>query len=404
MIAPLQTWRWALSDDAAELRAAISPNAPVAVLTRLRDRWSPDQIAVVSELASARAKAARKFPDRAPTLAADREGVEMASSTAAGAHKAARFHAVLGPGTPILDACCGIGGDTMALARAGLAVTALDLDERRAWMGGHNASCPWIACDARSAPAGFRAVHIDPARRNRDGRTHTTEAFEPPLSDMLATIESVDAGAIKLHPGVRATDLPDGELEIISERGTLTQGVLWTGSAARAQRTATLLGPEGQSHTLSGPPDRPDDANPVDSFVHTMDPALERADLVGTLLRQVPLLLVHPGTGLLTGTGPVRSPWLTPYRVLHASTWNAKSVRARLRGLDAGVVTVKARGGVVDPDRVARQLRGDGAKELVVFILPIGERAHAIIAERTRYETPPDGTSQTGGVRAEPAG
>jgi hypothetical protein len=387
MIGSLQTWQWAASDESRPLREVITTTSAVSQLARLRKNWSPEQIAVITELAIARTKAFAKFPDQAACLFADRDGVEMASSARSAAHKAARFAAALGPGAKILDACCGIGGDTMALAHADLAVTAIDLDERRAWMAGTNAGCPHLAADIRMHATGDAAIHIDPARRSGGNRTRTPDDFEPPFDDIIRIARRAPMAAIKLNPGVHAEMLPPGELEIISERGTLTQAVLWTGNSAANERRATLLATDGTTHTIAGPPDRAFDSNPIQTWIHTMDPSLERAELVPELLSRTGLLPVHPGTGLLTSHARSESAWTTSYRVMAELVWTPRTVKAALRDLDAGLVTVKTRAGAVNPDQVSRQLRGNGTRELVVFVMPIDGRVRAMITERPVPDT-----------------
>jgi hypothetical protein len=403
MVGDTHMWAWAISDEAAPLRAMVSPGMGPGPLAKLRSRWSAEQIAVVSELVAARDKARAKFPGVADRLAADRTGVEMGSSARAAAHKAARFLRVLGPGAGITDACCGIGGDAMALAEAGLSVTAIDSDERRAWMAGVNARCAWHAADIRTFPIDTPGLHIDPARRSGDQRTRQTEDFEPPLADLLALLERAEAGALKVHPGIHADSLPPGELEILSESGRLTQAVLWTGRAAEVARRATLFEANGATHTLSGTPDRPTDTAPIGAWVHTFDPAVERADLAAQLIDATGLALVHPGAGLLTGEDACASPWVRAFRVVESMPWNFKGVRARLRDLDAGEVTVKTRGGLVEPDRLSRELRGKSGRPLVLFALRLGDAPVAVITEPARTNAPPDGACPSGGASGVPA-
>ncbi|RMH30463.1 MAG: class I SAM-dependent methyltransferase [Planctomycetota bacterium] len=399
MIGSLQTWQWAATDDAAPLLASLRPGASVATLAGLRARWSPEQIAVATEIVHARSKAGIKFGARAERLIADSDGLQMASSIRSARHKAARFRAALGDGATVLDACCGIGGDTMALSDAGLHVTALDLHECRAWMAGTNARCHWVAGDFLSHPIEVLGIHIDPARRAGDTRSRDPEAFQPPLSEIVRRLEGCRLSAVKLNPGVKPEILPSGELEIISESGSLMQAVLWSVPAGHGSRRATLLAGDGSTHTISADPDRPDDSTPIGDYIHTMDPALERADLVGALLRTLDAGIVFPGTGLLTASRPIRSAWLTPFRVLDVLPWNRRSVRARLRCLRAGIVTVKTRGGLLDADRLSRELRGDGPADLVLFVLPIDGRLRAIITDRlTNESAPPEPTEASDGA------
>lgn len=406
MVGDTHMWAWAISDEAAPLRTVVTPGMGPGPLAKLRDRWTPKRIAVVSELVAARDKARFKFPGVADRLAADRTGVEMASSARAAAHKAERFVEILGPHASITDACCGIGGDAMSLVDAGLRVLAIDSDPVRAWMAAHNAGCPAETADIRTHRLTTPGLHIDPARRTGQTRTRDADAFDPPLPDLLALLDAAEAGALKLHPGVAAETLPPGELEIISESGRLTQAVLWTGRAARHERSATLLAADGSTHHLAGQPQRPFDTAPVGAWVHTFDPAVERADLVGLLLEQTGLALVHPGTGLLTSDDPSDSPWVRSFRVVESMPWNFKGVRARLRELDAGEVTVKTRGGLVEPDRLSRELRGKSGRSLVLFALRLGDAPVAVITEPAPTATPPDGACPSGGasgVSADPA-
>ena len=75
-------------------------------------------------------------------------------------------------------------------------------------------------------------------------------------------------------------------------------------------------------------------------------------------------------------------PWLTGFAVRARMAWSQRRVRAWLREHNAGVVTVKTRGGVADADALQRAFRGDGEQRFVVFVQRLGGGVEALIAER----------------------
>lgn len=398
---PLEDWKaYAASGPADDLLAA--PLRPtVADLALLRKDWPQGVVAVAVEHARARNRAASKFAsDLVARLVADEEGVMVASSTLAAVHKAARFARV---GDSAFDLCCGIGADAFELVRTGVGVTAIDLDPTRAWMAGHNARCEARVADVGSeeviADATGTVVHLDPSRRMGSKRRHDYASYQPGPGVVEAIVERAAGACIKLGPGVDFSMLPRHEqshLEFVSEHGRLTQALLWTGTLAKAagvatgQRLATLL-PSGEAFAAAPGPlidadewyDSDGPATPVLGYVFEPDASLERSGLLGSFARSVGLRPIHPAVGVLTGASEANSPWLTGYQVIEAMPWRTKAVRSRLLELGAGIVTIKTRAKLVDPDALQKTLRGKGDRALVVFILRLGEKATAIICERS---------------------
>lgn len=402
----LDAWRaYADSGPAADLLAV--PTEPqVADLAQLRRRWPADVVAVAVEAARARAKARAKLHrELADRVLADAGGVESASSWEAARHKAARFasHATHADNhaSGVLDLCCGIGGDAYALATAGLSVVAVDADATRAWMASRNARCESAVGDVGS-PAWLERidgarVHLDPSRRGGGRRHHRYEDYAPGPATIAAITARARAACVKLGPGVDFAALPQpeaSEVELLSERGGLTQALLWTGTLRTTpawHRRATLL-PAGAS--FHAPPQPAADAvgwdpeAPTPATILEPDPSLERAGLLGPFAREHGLGLVHPAVGLLAcapGLGdppPDARPWVAAYDVLEVMPWREKRVRAALRALDAGLVAVKTRGKLVDTDALQKSLRGAGPNALSVFVLRFGSARRAIIARR----------------------
>lgn len=398
---PLEDWQaYAASGPADELLAA--PLRPtVADLALLRKDWPQGVVAVAVEAARAKNRAASKLaPDLVARLVADEEGVMVASSALAAAHKAARFARV---GGAALDLCCGIGADAFELVRAGVDVSAVDLDPTRAWMAGHNARCEARVADVGSegvlADVQGTLVHLDPSRRAGSKRRHDYASYQPGPDVVEAVVGRAAGACVKLGPGVDFSMLPRNErsqLEFVSEHGRLTQALLWTGTLAEGasveagHRLATLL-PSGEAFAAAPGPlidadewyDSDGPATPVLGSVFEADASLERSGLLGPFASTVGLRPIHPAVGVLTGDSEVRSPWLTGYEVLEAMPWRTKAVRSRLHQLGAGIVTIKTRAKLVDPDALQKTLRGKGDRSLVVFVLRLGEKATAIICERS---------------------
>lgn len=373
-MASLTDWQRA-SGNATLLQRIASLGEPApADIARLRRDYEQGEVAAAIELIAARRRAGEKFGDRAARLIADREGVEMATSLAVGAHKARRF--VDAGMREVADLCSGIGGDAMALSDGGLAVRAFDLDPVRAWMTAQNAGCGTECADVTARSFDGAAVHIDPARRTARGRSWRLSELTPPI-DAIERITRASSGAgVKLGPGLPREEGWAGELEFISEGGRLTNAVLWTGALdSGSARRATAL-PTGD--TIAGPPDAPP-IGALDTWLHTIDPSVERAQLLGALCARVGATMPHPQVGLITSGAPLDSPWLRPYELVEHTPWRERRVRDWLRAHDGGGVTIKTRGKAVDPDPLHRRLKGEGSTDYVVFVLRVGERVNAYI-------------------------
>ena len=393
MSVDVETWRWLSSEEGLAAIACAPTDTSASVVARLRKKYDPDQVRGIMEASAARRKAASKLDAGwVSSLLADVAGVEMASSSLASIYKARRFADVLGEGAIVADLCCGIGADSWGLSQAGLRAIGVDHDAARAVMYGHNLPDCTVACgDALGdCPADALAFHLDPARRQGTKRTLSIEDFSPGPEVWDGIIQRLGHGAIKLNPGVDAYAVPEGEVEILSEPSGLTQAVLWVGRLAGDDaRRATKLALDGSECTIAGSPERSEDANEIGTYIGTLDPCAERADLVGVLLDVLGVSLVHPGTGLVTAVDAYAHPMVRWYRVLEVLAWNEKRVRAALRARDAGVVEIRTRAGIVNPDELQRKLRGDGERDdLSVLVYRLGERSVAIIAEGVREETP----------------
>jgi hypothetical protein len=407
----LEHWLRLTSAEGAELRertAELTHPTPAQVAA-LRKRWSAGEVHAALQMAAGRAKAVTKFGDRGRIMMADPEGVEMATGPAVGAWKATRI-AKGARGRVVGDLCCGIGGDAMAMTASGLTVIAVDRDPLRAWMAAINTGGQAGLVDLehpdevqKLRALGIEVVHVDPARRNSSGRVWRVEDLQPGPDAIAALVRAFGDAAIKLAPGVDFGALgrlgvgEGAEVEIISERGRLTQAVVWMGSLAEGlgnagkSRRATLLA-KGATVTMAGGADA---VVPVASglgrFVYEVDDAIERAQLLTVACARSGMAMLHPALGLLTGDddpSAVVARWpegehcLRGFQVLDSMAWNERKVEQRLRQLSAGLVEVKTRDRVVNPDELQPAWSRKQGDPLVVFVLRFGSSVRAMIARR----------------------
>jgi hypothetical protein len=109
------------------------------------------------------------------------------------------------------------------------------------------------------------------------------------------------------------------------------------------------------------------------------DPAVIRAGLVGDLANDVGLCQIDPSIAYLTGP-PVSSPFVRgAYRVEEVLPFNLKSLRAKLRALDVGVVDIKKRGTAVEPTELRKRLKLTGDDRRTIILTRSRGRQVAII-------------------------
>jgi SAM-dependent methyltransferase len=407
----LDTFNWLLTDAGQALLAEASASdlsdaAQLRELTRLRRQARPERAAAAFEIARLRLRAAPKF-SAAASLYFTREALEQASGDRIAGYRAGRYQAY----GRVADLCCGAGGDTLALALAA-EVTAVDRDPLRLAMAAANARALGLAerisfreADLEHMPTPDpAAIFFDPARRSGGRRVFALSDYRPPVALARRWRERVPAIGIKIAPGVSdeeiaALDDPSLEVEFISVDGELKEAVLWLGPLATPGRRATVLTDErrttnderrttndSQPHTsqlsvLSLQSPIPAPLAPPGAYLYEPDPAIIRAHVIGQLAEQLGAAQIDREIAYLTAERAIETPLARCWRVLEWLPWNLKRLRARLRALDAGSVTVKKRGSPLDTDALARQLSGGGPRALVVVLTRVADQPAALICE-----------------------
>jgi hypothetical protein len=407
----------------AELHAALPPSGvlPVHALARLRKTWPPALVHAAIAVTICRRKAFGphgKFNDSSlmpETFWAVPEALEQASGWAVARHKAMRFAALAATNARAVifaDLCCGIGGDTLALASEA-PVVAVDLSAARAWCASRNLArtqfpVAVLQADVEALPLRLQSVaafHIDPARRSAGRRSAAWANMIPGPHAIEALLAHCPNAAIKLSSAVEFNELPPGHIEIISERRTAVQAVLWTGAFAEnlgpGGRTATVLDAAGGVFSISGRPQGEASlpgglAVSVSSreplrYLYVLDPAVHRAGFAAQLAAEIGCYPVNDDGGYLTSSTEIRHLALTVFLVEQELAWSERKVAAALTARSEtksdsgqkGMLEVKTRGGLgLDTDALQKRFQSCTRRAGVVFIYRRANKTYACIARR----------------------
>ncbi|WP_308117923.1 class I SAM-dependent methyltransferase [Streptomyces buecherae] len=397
---PVETFHALLTDEGQALLGALrdlDPAAELTAATRLRRDHPAELVSAAIGQARLRQRAAAKFGAAdAYRMYFTPDGVEQATRATVAAHRAERF-AALGA-RRLADLCCGVGGDAIALARAGVRVLAVDRSPLTCAVARANAAALGLAdlIEVRCADvadvdtAGHDAVFVDPARRATGrggsttggrGRIFDPEAYSPPLSWAIGAARAVPHAALKVAPGVPHEAIPrDAEAEWISDGGDVKEAVLWFGTAPDARR-ATLL-PGGASLTGAGLPDP--EPGPVGRWLYEPDGAVIRAHLVADVAQRVGGRLIDPTIAYVTADELVPTPYASAYEITDVLPFNVKRLKALLREREVGVLTVKKRGSPVTPEELRKKVRPRGAASATVFLTRVAGAPSMLIGHPAR--------------------
>lgn len=350
------------------------PAQELAVATRLRRDHPADLVSAALGQARLRQRAAAKFgAEDAERMYFTPNGVEQSTRTTVATHRARRLRS-LGVRS-VADLCSGIGGDAIALARAGIRVLAVDRDPLTVAVARANAEALGLAdlIEVREADVtevgteAYDAVFVDPARRGGRGRIFDPEVYSPPLSWAIATALKAPLAALKIAPGIPHEAVPaEAEAEWISDAGDVKEAVLWFGTEPGLVRATLLPGPrELRGRGLPDPAVRE-----VGRYLYEPDGAVIRAHLVAEVAEEVDGGLVDETIAYITADELRPTSYAAAYEITDRLPFNVKKLKALLRERGVGVLTVKKRGSAVEPEELRKKAlpKQHGPHSATVFL------------------------------------
>lgn len=416
-------------------QAALLPNDRLTRLQRLRRDWPTPVAAGIVELLELRHRARNKF-DHAEQMFFTPEGLEQSTGDAIASYRATCFPA----GVPILDACCGIGGDALALRNHAL-VLAVDANPTAAACARANAHvlpapndfalhtlCADVTTLAltRLRDRGIQSAFFDPSRRvsttHGRSRARDPEDYLPPLSWTAALREHFSHVGVKVSPAINDEALlqtggrAEFCVEFIAEGGECKEAVLWFGDTARLaygikENTAShrVLKTEDSAQPVFTNPLSDEEpycativrrgAAPVTllrtirdyvptapprEWLYEPNPAVIRAHLIAQIALPRDGALLDSSIAYFTSDEFRPTPFAVAYQVLDWMPFHVKNVSAWLRTHQRRVDVVKKRGVTLEPEVVRRRLAAPALAEyppVVLVLARVQDRTIALLCD-----------------------
>jgi SAM-dependent methyltransferase len=377
-----------LDGPGAELLAAAcaeyEPGRELQLVEKLRRGYDATLVTTAVTQAALRHRAVAKFGADAERMYFTPDGLEQATRTTVATHRAVRLAAPM-PGGSVVDLGCGIGGDLISAARAGLRVTGVERDPETAATARANLAALGLAGDVLVGEAEstdltpYDVVFADPARRADGRRVFDHNAYSPPWPFVLDLLQRT--ACVKVAPGIPHDAIPAGvEAEWISDSGEVKEAALWSGRLyGGTPRRATLLPSEA---TVSNAPEA--EVGPVGRYIYEPDGAVVRAGLVTAVSAAVDGWLLDPRIAYVTASKHVATPLASAYEVVEELPYKEKTLRSWVRSQDIGTLEIKKRGVDLDPAQLRKKLVPKGSASATLIITRIGRDAVAYSCHRMR--------------------
>ncbi|WP_099332446.1 class I SAM-dependent methyltransferase [Actinomyces minihominis] len=384
-----------LNPQALALVDSLPPYDPRGVeelSRRLRaEGYEPDLVASALTQQHLRARGEAKFGEDARRMLFTVAGVQQATRAVVADLHASRF-ARAGCRT-VADITSGVGADSMAFARAGLEVTAVEFDEVTAGCATHNLSvfpnAQVVNGDGLDIEfTDFDGVFADPARRGARGRTFNPADYSPPFDRVLAIRNVVPNLGVKVAPGIAYPDLPeDAHVQWVSVNGDVVEAGLWFGAlAARPGRSALIIS-DGEMVELVATDEPTSPVVPMTPvelgrYIYEPDGAVIRSGGLHVLAGKLEAGPVSEGMAYLTGDTLLVGPLATAFEVIEAMP--IKKLKQYLRIHEVGSLEILKRGVDIVPDQFRKGLKLKGDRAASVILTRLQGRHSAVVVKRLR--------------------
>jgi len=411
------------------IQAAVScSKKSLELQNQIRTQISPELAGFVTTVMNLQTKAARKLqaPDAPPRVW---WGTEKSFQQAT-PWQVAKLKSQWFANEPVIDLCCGSGGDALQLKNRG-PVVAVDADPLIAELAAVNLGAdqviksaavdwpdggiglnpesptPWIprvfcndVTQLQLPPNSW--INIDPDRRPDSlkkiagsarrsvSRTSTPENYQPAWPSVVQLIRESHGACIKLAPAAAPNieALPATHRCWISltgsvrEQALLCGGVLSNSELPVSGRSAAAVRSDGTAHWFIANPELVTKRAPITNrpmtWIVDPDAAIRAAGLTEAYAVTNQLSVLGRASGFLTGANPPACDQMgVSAEVLWSGSCDDRKIRRELRQRDLYPAVIKVRGTDHSPEKLTRKYRQCGQQPICLWIGRGKERVFA---------------------------
>ncbi|MCX8190068.1 MAG: trimethylguanosine synthase [Candidatus Diapherotrites archaeon] len=246
-----------------------------------------------------------------------------------------------------VDLCCGIGMDSIALAKYCKKVYAVDIDNKALICAKNNAKCcgveniEFIHADCFSLnlrKLNADIVFADPSRRLAGRRVKNLMETKPSVTELVRFInkQRINDFCIEVSRELEPEEIPyDCEIEYISLNKELNCATLYFGALAKCKRSAVLLPSQKCLSSDSKLKEKAVFREAPDEFIYRIDEGIIKAGLWKELLKALEVKANLISENYATSGKFVQSDFFnSSFRVLRKTS--AKFLVSELNSLNAG--------------------------------------------------------------------
>jgi hypothetical protein len=189
---------------------------------------------------------------------------------------------------------------------------------------------------------------------------------------------------IKLSPAIPHELIPErAEAQWVDDRGDTVECVVWTGTLARdgVARSALVLG-QNTAELTASEPNADLTVAPVDEYLYDPSGAVIRAQLLGTLARQLDAHGIAPSIAYLSSSKYTATPFAQAFHVLDSLPLDVRTITAYCRESGIGTLEIKKRGVDIDPAQFRSKLKLKGTRSATLVLTRAGDGRVALVCER----------------------